>query len=69
VKQITITESGRVLVRKAIEDRFRWMKDLANNLTPTQQEQIISSLKTLTEAAKSLEEAQEEEFELQRMKV
>ena len=69
VKQITITDSGRALVRQAIEDRFRWMKDLANNLTPTQQEQIISSLKTLTEAAKSLEEAQEDETELQRLKV
>lgn len=69
VKQITITDSGRALVRQAIEDRFRWMKGLANNLTPTQQEEIISSLNTLTEAAKSLEEAQEDETEMQRMKV
>jgi DNA-binding MarR family transcriptional regulator len=69
VKRITITDSGRALVRQAIEDRFRWMKGLANNLTPTQQEEIISSLNTLTEAAKSLEEAQEDETEMQRMKV
>lgn len=69
VKQITLTESGKDLVRQGIEDRFKWMKDLADNLTRSQQEEIISALRTLTEAAKTLEGSQEKEVEMQRIKV
>jgi DNA-binding MarR family transcriptional regulator len=70
VKQITITEAGRALVRQGIEDRFKWMKDLADNLTRAQQEEIISALRTLADAAKSLEEeSQELDIEMQRVKV
>lgn len=69
VKRITITDVGRALVRQGIEDRLKWMKDLANNLSPTQQKEILSSLRTLTEAAISMEEETQEETETQRMKV
>lgn len=69
VKRITITKAGRALVRQGIEDRLKWMKDLANNLTSDQQEETLSALRTLTEAAKSLEEeSQEKEKEMQRIK-
>jgi DNA-binding MarR family transcriptional regulator len=70
VKRITISEAGRALVRQGIEDRLKWMKDLANNLSPVQQEEIISALRTLTDAANSLEgKQQEDELETQRTKV
>jgi DNA-binding MarR family transcriptional regulator len=70
VKRITISEAGRALVRQGIEDRLKWMKDLANNLSPAQQEEIISALRTLTDAAKSLEEeSQELDIKMQRVKV
>jgi len=69
VKRVTITEAGRALVRQGIDVRLRWMKDLADNLTPAQQEQVLSALRTLTDAANSLEgKQQEDELETQRTK-
>ena len=70
VKRITISKAGRALVRQGIEDRFKWMKDLADNLTRAQQEEIISALRALTDAAKSLEEeSQALDTKMQRVKV
>ena len=56
VKRINITERGRELVHNGIEARLKWMQDLANNLTPKQQSEILNALRTLTDAALELEE-------------
>jgi DNA-binding MarR family transcriptional regulator len=69
VKRITISKAGRVFVLDGLENRLKWMKDLANNLTAAEQEHILTALKTLTEAALTLEEQIHDEIHHQRMKV
>lgn len=55
-KQIVLTEKGRALIEAGIEARRRWMERLTCNLTPEQQEIIITALRMLTQAARELEE-------------
>jgi hypothetical protein len=49
---------------------MEWMKDLANNLSQEQQEQILTALRTITDVALELEgDVQEEMIDLHGMRV
>ena len=56
VKQVELTENGRHLIQKTMDVRRRWMEDLTSRLTLAQQDEIISALTLLTEAACALEQ-------------
>lgn len=55
VKQITLTEKGRELLREGIAARRRWMEDLTTTLSRQDQEAIIAALMLLTDAARRLD--------------
>ena len=55
-KQIAITSKGRALLEDGIATRRRWMEALTCELTPEQQETIISALMVLTVTARRLED-------------
>ena len=55
IRRILLTEEGRRVLQK-IRSRERWTHGLANALTPTEQERIISALRILIERAGQLEE-------------
>ena len=71
VKHVSLTKSGLSLVHEGIEARLEWMKDLATTLTSNEQLEILSAVKTLTDAALNLEERLEnaEQFPETRIKV
>jgi DNA-binding MarR family transcriptional regulator len=56
VKKVELTEKGRLLIQKTMDVRRRWMEDLTSRLTLAQQDEIISALTLLTEAACALEQ-------------
>jgi DNA-binding MarR family transcriptional regulator len=56
VKRLALSDKGRHLVSQAMEARSRWLEGLASSLEPAQQEEIISALKLLTEAARKISE-------------
>ena len=51
-KQLALTLKGHDLIEKAIEARSQWVEVLAESMNPEQLNDIIFSLKVLTEAAK-----------------
>jgi DNA-binding MarR family transcriptional regulator len=55
VKHLTLTAHGCTLVEKGVEARSHWMEGLAEALTERQQEEIVSALALLIEAAHKLE--------------
>lgn len=59
IKRVSLTKSGLAVVHEGISARLEWMKDLATTLSPKEQREILSALKTLTDAALSLEERRE----------
>jgi DNA-binding MarR family transcriptional regulator len=56
VKQVTLTDNGRLLIQQGIEARRKWIEGLTDALTPEQQNMIISALTLLTEAARKTKE-------------
>jgi DNA-binding MarR family transcriptional regulator len=55
MKVLRLTPKGVALIVKGREARYRWLDDLARNLTPEQQEQITTALGYLTAAARKLD--------------
>ena len=55
-KQLALTPKGQSLVEKGVEVRSQWIEGLTDELTPAQQEMIISALTLLTEAARKIED-------------
>jgi MarR family transcriptional regulator, 2-MHQ and catechol-resistance regulon repressor len=53
VKQLALTAAGRALIEQGIEARRRWLEDLTAALSPEEQENIITVLEELTEAARA----------------
>ena len=51
-KQLVLTEKGDALLREAINARQGWLRDLAENLSASEKEQIIASLEILTERSR-----------------
>ena len=55
VKQVALTEQGRLLIEKGIEIRRSWMEELTVALSPDEQQAIIAALTLLTRAARQTE--------------
>lgn len=54
-KVLNITDKGRELIQRGIEERYRWMDDLAKYLSADEKDKVSEALTTLTEAAQKLE--------------
>lgn len=54
-KRLNLTEKGRALIQKGIEERYRWVDQLVGKLTADQRTQLGEALMILTEAARELE--------------
>ena len=55
VKQLKLTERGRLIVQESIEVRRRWLEELTDALTKDEQASIITALTMLTKAARNLD--------------
>ncbi len=53
VRRLTLTEKGRALSEAGIAARTRWLEELADALTPEQQEAITQALALLTQIAQT----------------
>ena len=54
-KLLSLTDKGRELIQQGIEERYRWVEELAEKLTVDERSQISDALNIMTEAAKELE--------------
>jgi DNA-binding MarR family transcriptional regulator len=54
-KTLNLTGKGRDLIEQGIEERYRWVDDLAGKLNPEEGEQISEALKLMMRAAQELE--------------
>ena len=54
-KLLSLTDKGRELIQQGIEERYRWVEELAEKLTAEERSQISDALNIMTEAAKELE--------------
>jgi len=54
-KVLTITDKGRALIKQGIEERYRWVEQLAEKLTTAECAQISEALNIMTKAAEELE--------------
>jgi DNA-binding MarR family transcriptional regulator len=50
-KHIALSPKGEALIAASIEERLRWVEQLALTLTPEEQEEVGQALETLVEAA------------------
>ena len=54
-KLLNLTEKGEELIRQGIEERYRWVDQLAENLTDEERVQISEALDIMTRVARELE--------------
>lgn len=54
-KLLNLTEKGRALIQQGIEERYRWVNDLAGKLTAEERGKIAEALDIMTQAARELE--------------
>jgi DNA-binding MarR family transcriptional regulator len=54
-KLLNLTKKGKDLIQQGIEERYRWVDQLADKLTPEQRAKVTEALDILTHAAKELE--------------
>jgi DNA-binding MarR family transcriptional regulator len=54
-KQLQLTENGSKLVKNGIEERYRWLEEIATKLSMEEREKVVEALTILTAAAKKLE--------------
>ncbi|HSJ88326.1 MAG TPA: MarR family transcriptional regulator [Anaerolineales bacterium] len=54
-KLLDLTDKGRDLIQQGIEERYRWVNELAEKLTPAERIQISEALDIMTRAARDLE--------------
>jgi len=54
-KMLNLTGKGRDLIRQGIEERYRWVDQLAGTLTDEERVQISEALTVMTRAAEALE--------------
>jgi DNA-binding MarR family transcriptional regulator len=55
-KLLRLSENGSKLVKKGIEERYRWMENLTASFTVEEQKKIVDALEMLTEAVHQLDE-------------
>ncbi|HLA06857.1 MAG TPA: MarR family transcriptional regulator [Anaerolineales bacterium] len=54
-KLLKLSTNGAKLVDDGIQERYRWMDELAKNLTVDERDKVSEALTTLADAAKKLE--------------
>src|SRR3972149_771116 len=54
-KLLNLTDKGKQLVQQGIEERYRWVDQLAERLTVEERVQVSEALNTMTRAAQELE--------------
>ena len=54
-KLLTLSTKGSELIQQGIQERYRWMDDLADTLSAEDQKKVSEALTLLTKAAKEME--------------
>lgn len=54
-KLLNLTEKGRELIQQGIEERYRWVHQVAAKLTPKERAKVSEALEIITQAARELE--------------
>ena len=54
-KRLNLTEKGRQLIQQGIEERYRWVDQLARKLTQEERNKVSEALAILTRAAQEVE--------------
>jgi DNA-binding MarR family transcriptional regulator len=54
-KLLNLTEKGKELIQQGIEERYRWVDQLAERLTMEERVQVSDALNIMTRAARELE--------------
>jgi DNA-binding MarR family transcriptional regulator len=54
-KMLNLTDKGRKLIQRGIEERYRWMNDLSGKLSAEERAKVTEALNIMTQAAKELE--------------
>jgi len=54
-KLLNLTDKGRELIQQGIEERYRWVEELAGKLTAEERAQVSEALNIMTRAAQELE--------------
>ncbi len=54
-KLLNLTEKGKQFIQKGVEERYRWVDQLAAKLTPEERTKVHEALQIMTQAAKELE--------------
>jgi DNA-binding MarR family transcriptional regulator len=54
-KLLNLTEKGKQFIQKGVEERYRWVDQLAAKLTPEERAKVDEALQIMTQAAKELE--------------
>jgi DNA-binding MarR family transcriptional regulator len=52
---LNLTEKGRALVQRGIEERYRWVDQLAGKLTAAERTKVAEALNIMTRAAREFE--------------
>jgi len=55
-KMLNLTEKGRILIQRGIEEHYRWLDQLSEKLTVDELAQVTDALNIMTRAAQELEE-------------
>lgn len=54
-KLLNLTDKGRELIQQGIEERYRWVDQLAGKLTAEERAKVTEALNIMTQAARELE--------------
>lgn len=54
-KLLNLTEKGREFIQQGMEERYRWVNQLAGKLNAEEREKVIEALQIMTQVAKDLE--------------
>ena len=54
-KMLNLTDKGRDLIQRGIEERYRWVDELAGKLSVEERSKVTEALNIMTQAAKELE--------------
>ena len=54
-KSLELTDKGKELIHQGIEERYRWVDQLARKLTEEERSKVSEALQIMTQAAKELE--------------
>src|SRR5688572_10160578 len=54
-KLLNLTDKGKALIQQGIEERYRWVDQMAEKLTVEERAKVAEALNILTQAAKELE--------------